>query len=410
MDNHNYKALTVDEAVLKVVRKFFADEEKGDFKARENAKLALKKYLVKTGDGSYTFPSDNSNFKSEYMHTSHGAVTEALEKFVKPAKLNGKNKISILDICSGLGYNAACSIEYLDDDVEIDLYLVEISKETLALSLLIDTPLKSYKIIKKAVEDKLFQDGTIYSRQISDEVPERIHINLHLDDARSVVKNLEGYKKFDAIFLDPFSPLKSPELYTEEFLRILKNLLKENGIILTYTSAAPVRAGLVNCGLQVGEGPSFERSGGTVAALNPEVIDIPLSRDDERMIALSDAGTTFRDPELNGSSQSILKNRNIERESVRWIKKFPSTVKTPIYLNRELPEGRLKRRVLNNLKKMGFSDLKSSKSKYVVCPQYSDCICRMDCENYTNSTERINEMKKRLKLSLTVKKDLISEN
>jgi len=402
MDNRNYKALTVEKAVIKIVEKFFAEDEAGEYNARRTAKLALQKYLVETGDGSYTFISDSSHGKSEYMHTSHGAVSEALEKFVKPAKLEGKKSISVLDICSGLGYNAASCIEYLDFDVEIDLHLIEISKETLALSLLFDAPLRSHKIIKKAVEDELYREGSIYSKQCTEKIPERIHINLHLDDARTVVKKLLGHKKFDAIFLDPFSPLQSPELYTDEFFRVLKNLLKDDGIILTYTSAAPVRSSMVNCGLQVGEGPLFGRRRGTVATLKPDLIDKSLSRNDERMIALSDAGVPFRDPDFSGSSRSIMQNRSRERESSRLVEKFPSTVKTPVHLNMELPDGRLKRRVLNNLKKTGFNDLKSFKSRYVVCPQYSSCICGKGCENYNNSRERINEMKKRLKFVLKI--------
>ena len=401
MDKNNYKALTVNEAVFKVMEKFFADEEMGYLNARITAKRALKIYLVRTGDGSYTFRSDDSHGDFECMHTSHGAVSEALEKFVKPAKLEGKSKVHVLDICSGLGYNAASCIEYLDSDVEINIDMVEISKETLALSLLVDAPLKSYDIIKNAVEDKLYQDKIINIKHFKEEIPERIQIDIYLDDARELVKSLKGQKKYDAIFLDPFSPLKSPELYTYEFIGYLKDLLKYDGIILTYTSAAPVRAAMVKNDLHIGEGPSFKRSGGTVASLNPKLIDVPISKCDERMIALSDAGTPFKDPEFNGSSQFILRNRSIERESLRWQRKFPSTVKTPIYLNKELSNGRLKRRVLNNIKKMGFDDLKSFKSKYIVCPQYSDCICGKGCKNYSSSVERINEMKKRLKLVLS---------
>lgn len=400
MDNCNYDALTVDKAVLKIVIKFFKDEELGYHNARNNARNSLMKYLIKTNDGSFTLKSDDSHGVSECMHTRYGAISEAVEKFIKPAKLDGKDKIHVLDICSGLSYNAASCIEYLDDDVEIHLDMVEISKETLALSLLVDTSLKSYKYIKKAVEDELHREGTIHFKHCPEEIPDRIRINLHQDDARNVVKKLEGRKKFDAIFLDPFSPLKSPELYTPEFFRVLKKLLKEDGIILTYTSAAPVRAAMINSGMHVGEGPSFKRSGGTVAALKADIIDKSLSRKDERMIALSDAGIPFSDPELNDSSHSLLRNRNIKRESVRWIEKFPSTVKTPVYLNEELPNGRLKRRVLNNLKKMGFDDLKSKKSRYLICPQYNNCICGNGCRNYDSSRERINEMKRRLKMVL----------
>lgn len=401
MKTRRYRALTIDEEILQIVKNFLY-EGMGSEAVRESVKELLKDHLIKTDDGSYTLKSDCSNGKSETMHTHHGALSEAMEKFVKPAHLKGKDKISVLDICSGLGYNAASCIEYLDDGVEIDLDLIEISKETIALILLLETPLESYKIIQKAAEDKLYEDGTIHNRYFEDDIPDRIKIDLHIDDARVAVGNLVGKKAYDAIFLDPFSPLKAPELYTDEFFKCLKNLLNPAGVILTYTSAAPVRAAMVNCGLHVGEGPSFGRSGGTVASLNPDVMDKSLSMNDERMIALSDAGIPFKDPNFNFSSQDILKQRETERKNARGKTKLSSTVKTPIYLNRELEDGRLKRRVLNNLNKMGFNDLKSPESRYVVCPQYSDCICGRGCGDFNSSRERINEMN--IRLSLIVKK------
>lgn len=67
----------------------------------------------------------------------------------------------------------------------------------------------------------------------------------------------KSYGSYDAVFLDPFSPLKSPELYSVEFFKTLKVLMKDDGMILTYTSAAPVRSALVEAGFHVGEGPSF---------------------------------------------------------------------------------------------------------------------------------------------------------
>ncbi|HEY0196602.1 MAG TPA: MnmC family methyltransferase, partial [Methanobacterium sp.] len=396
MKIREYKALTVDEQTIEVVKNFIEDERKGDVKARKKAKLDLQECLVKTSDGSYTFNSESFSGKSETMHTHHGAITESMEKFVKPARLEGKNEVFVLDICSGLGYNAATCIEFLNGDVKIELDMLEISRETLALTLLLDTPLKSYKIIKKAMEDELYKEGIIKFRHYEKEITERININLHIEDARRTVEKLEGQKTYDAVFLDPFSPLKSPELYTSEFFRCLKSLLKDDGVILTYTSAAPVRSAIVQNGLHVGEGPSYGRSGGTVAALNLGMLDKPLSMNDERMIALSDAGIPFKDPEFNASSQQILQRREQERKIARGREKFSSTVKTPKYLNQELEEGRLKRRVLNNLKKLGFDDLTSPKSLFLVCPQYSRCICGRGCENYDNSRERINEMSHRV--------------
>jgi tRNA U34 5-methylaminomethyl-2-thiouridine-forming methyltransferase MnmC len=162
----------------------------------------------------------------------------------------------------------------------------------------------------------------------------------------------------------------------------IRQLLKEDGVILTYTSSAPVRFALVNAGLEVGEGPSLGRKGGTIASPSVNKIIKPLSMDDERMIALSDAGIPFMDPELTDSSETIIKRRQLERMDARSIYKMASTVKTPVYLCRDIPDYKLKRRVLKHLRNIGIIDLDSPESCYLVCPQHKECICHCKQENF----------------------------
>ncbi len=396
MKKNNYDALTPSEEALEIIRECFEDEKKGNRNARNNARKSLKSYLIKTDDGSYTLNSNSVSGKSEMMHTHHGAVTESMEKFVKPAQLEGKKEVRILDICSGLGYNAAACIENLDDTVKVQIDMIEISKETLQATLLLDNPINSYEIIKGAIESELFDRELLGFEIYKDKVPDRININIYIDDARNMVKNRID-EKYDAVFLDPFSPLKSPELYSVEFFIHLKNLLKENGLILTYTSAAPVRSAMILAGLHVGEGPQFGRkSGGTVASKNPEMIQNQLKFDDERMIALSDAGIPFRDPELKGSAAEIIEMRENERKSARGNTKMASTVKTPIFLNKDIESARLKKRVLKNIGFTEIEDLKSLKARYIICPQYEECICRCGDSGLKDSVSRINEMIDRL--------------
>ena len=393
----NYKALTASNNALDIIRKCFEDERNGNKNARNEAKESLKMHFIKTEDGSYTLNSNSDHGNPETMHTYHGAITESREKFVKPAKLEGKKEVKILDICSGLGYNAAACIENSNSDVKIEIDMVEISKETLAAALFIDNPIESFDVVKKAIEDKLYEDEIIGFKFQKRKIPDRTSINIYIDDARNVIKQINNYKNYDAIFLDPFSPLKSPELYSIEFFHFLKNLLNNDGVILTYTSAAPVRAAMIHAGLYIGEGPLFGRkSGGTIASKDPEVIERQLSANDERMIALSDAGIPFRDPKLNGSSDELIEKRENERKSVRGKIRFASTVKTPIYLFKDIEEERLKRRVLKNINALEIDNLKSKKARFVICPQFEECICECGTLKLDNSRDRINEMMKRL--------------
>ncbi len=114
------------------------------------------------------------------------------------------------------------------------------------------------------------------------------------------------------------------------------------------------------------------------------------------MVALSDAGIPFRDIELNNSGFEINERRQNERAKARKEYKLASTVKSPVYLFNDIKEGRLRRRVLKDFKKFGIEDLVSEKSKFIVCPQYKECICGNGCEYIDNSSERVIEMEKRL--------------
>jgi tRNA U34 5-methylaminomethyl-2-thiouridine-forming methyltransferase MnmC len=425
-------ALTLPIEVLRMVKEHFIKEKKGDPTARSRAAQDLKKFLIETADGSYTLNSGEIDGSSETMHTHHGAVEESIKKYIEPSHLKDKiickDEVRILDTCSGLGYNAAVALDLWqsiqNNNCKLNLDLVEISRETLAITLLIPSPLIAHEIIKKAVEDELYNEGFLSLKLEKEETPKNVDINIYCGDARDLIKNSIESKLakpdelkskinednddgiYDIIFLDPFSPLLAPELYTPDFFKALKQIIKKDGLILTYTSAAPVRSAFIEAGFNVGEGPTFGRKrGGTIACISPELINKDLLKDDERMIALSDAGTPFRDPDLNDSSQSIKLRRINERKEVRGKEKFASTVKTPIYLLEDMEDGRLKRRVLKNLHKMGFEDLKSPKSMYVVCPQYPECICGRGCESFNNSSERVNEMSHRL--HQIIKKEII---
>ena len=188
----------------------------------------------------------------------------------------------------------------------------------------------------------------------------------------------------------------APELFSLEFFKEFRRIIKDNGIIATYTSSAPVRAAFIEAGFYIGLGPIFGRKqGGTLASPNPEMLDYSLPKNDEIRIALSDVGIPFRDPGLNSSSDFILDNRATERQDARHNTKISSAVKTPIFLGDAMEDDeKLKRRVERNLAKMNISSTTSKEAFYIIeCEnEYSE---NQDSKN--NSTTRILDMKKRLK-------------
>jgi len=395
---------------------FLKEKESSSFNYRKALLEMINDYIIKTDDGSYTLISPNFDGKVETMHNSNGAITESFEKFVNPFKdsyiqnnqiqnstnFSYETDIAILDICSGLGYNSSAIIEEFlnnyNDNISISIDMVEISIETLAMGLLIPSPIKSHDIVKKAIESKLIDEDFAKLEIEKTQIPESVNINIFCEDARKTVKraNVESLedKSYDAIFLDPYSPAMAPELCTVEFFKELKRLIKDDGIIATYTLAAGVRFAFIEAGFYIGEGPVFGRkSGGTIASLDINNISKNISINDERTIALSDAGIPFRDPNLDLNSKDILENRSNERLLARHNYKISSSAQSPIFFGKNVSDERIKRRILRNFNKVNIPDLKSKEAFYIIEPQKNhDKKPSIDF----NSKDRIIAMNKRL--------------
>ena len=364
---------------------------------RVNFFNTYKDYFVLTDDGSYSINSKEINHKIETLHTSTGAISESFEKFIKPMKFSYDKDIAILDICAGLGYNSSAAIDDFlkhETDSKLSIDMVEISHATLACGLLVPSPIKAHDITKKAIEDELIKQDYATLSLENAEIPENIDISVYIEDARQTVQKLED-DTYDAIFLDPFSQNMAPELFSLEFFRQFRRVIKDDGIVATYTSSAPVRDAFIESDFYIGQGPIFGRKqGGTLASPNPLMLDTALPKNDEIRIALSDVGIPFRDPNLNNSGDYILEKRTEERHEARHNTKISSAVKTPIFLACEMDDEKLKRRVERNLAKMNIPSTTSDEAFYIV-----------ECENSyskkqdekNNSRNRILDMKEKLK-------------
>lgn len=397
--SYENNARIINDDIFDLVNECFQQERSSQNKeSRVNFFDTYNDFFVLTDDGSYSINSKEINNKVETLHTSTGAISESFEKFIKPMKFDYSKDIAILDICAGLGYNSSAAIadfikNSTDSNLKVDM--VEISKATFACGILVPSPIPEHDITKKAIEDELVKQNYASLSLEECEIPENIDINVFIEDARQTVQNFED-NTYDAIFLDPFSQNMAPELFSLEFFKEFRRIIKDNGIIATYTSSAPVRAAFIEAGFYIGLGPIFGRKqGGTLASPNPEMLDYSLPKNDEIRIALSDVGIPFRDPGLNNSSDFILDNRATERQDARHNTKISSAVKTPIFLGDAMEDDeKLKRRVERNLAKMNISSTTSKEAFYIIeCEnEYSE---NQDSKN--NSTTRISDMKKRLK-------------
>ena len=94
----------------------------------------LKKH--KTKDGSLSLYSLSYE---EGFHDNDGALRESVDKYLLPAQLknfSNSDKIVVLDVCVGLGYNTGCILEeLLQRNIKIVWHGLEIDQRPLDIGL-----------------------------------------------------------------------------------------------------------------------------------------------------------------------------------------------------------------------------------------------------------------------------------
>jgi len=195
---------------------------------------------VITRDGSVTF--FNEQYGDYYHSHTVGAIEEGIVKFAEPCRI--RDGMKILDVCFGLGYNTLSALSFSKNieviGLENDAGILEKIEQMEVPSKYIE----DYKIIREVAKSHNLVSG-------------RLKIRILLGDARQTVK--EAGQGFDAVFLDPFSPRKCPELWTREFLSEIFKRMNKGAILATYSCATHVRKNLADAGFTVKDGPIFGR-------------------------------------------------------------------------------------------------------------------------------------------------------
>ncbi len=247
--------------------------------------------IIKTRDGSFTLIS--KEYGEPYHSVYAGAVRECYEKFLLPSGLIDKakksKKIIIIDIGFGLGYNSVVAIHHLKNinpTIEIKIY---------GLDKTFPSKLPPMPEPYGNLHNKVWKNRDALERQ-------GILIELIEGDIRNTIDSIKD--KADAIFHDPFSPFRNPEMWTIDLLREITSKLKEDGVWVSYTSALCVRKALKMLGFFVGESsPVGRRRGGTVCS---PTIRFKLSLQEERKLKISPYAIPLKDKNLKTPPKEIL--------------------------------------------------------------------------------------------------------
>ena len=157
------------------------------------------------------------------------------------------------------------------------------------------------------------------------------NFDLEINDARQVIKNDNTMYNF--VFLDAFTPIKCPCLWSIDFFKLLYDHLEDNGMILTYSNSAQIRNAFLNAGFTVKKiySESQNKYTGTVAIKsscetkteqNNTLINNKIKNDlSEYDLGLmkTRAGIFYRDENLTLDNEAIINAHKIEVENSNLI-------------------------------------------------------------------------------------------
>ena len=231
-----------------------------------------------TADGSWTLEAAELG---ETCHSLAGAWQQARERYAQGCRLaeraGAHAELALLDVGTGLGLNLAAALAELDGTgAALHALTLERAPEVIAAGCaLYERPeLRAgpwapwHAPVRAALRRALAAPGTAV------DLGGRGTLTLRLGDARATLEAADA-GPFDAVFLDPFSPRRAPELWEEPFLAAIARRMAPGSWLATYSAAFRVRLGLARAGLRVGQGPRVGAKGeGTLAGrdvLPPEL-------------------------------------------------------------------------------------------------------------------------------------------
>lgn len=219
-----------------------------------------------TTDNSLTYHSSRFD---EAFHSSAGAKGETLTYFVQQNGLRDKflqektEKLTLFEVGLGLGMGVKTIIEELAKageekerfphltyiSAEIDEGLVQkvIEEDESNLS-----PYVSLRTLKKSTLNGV----TVYRGE-----NELSCIIFLVGDLREVLPRVLPIfaGKVDFVIQDAFSWKKCPKLWTTQFFEEIHQLMKEDGVLSTYSAHTSVRKSLIEAKFRVVKAPGFGR-------------------------------------------------------------------------------------------------------------------------------------------------------
>lgn len=219
----------------------------------------MKRRIVETEDGSKTIHIEDWN---ETYHSIHGAVQEARHVFIQNGLDHYRNlnqPIKILEIGLGTGLNSFITLlESMEHDLQITYIGVEKYPVTKDEFESIDYFEDVFKFYPKLI-DRKEEIYALYQQMYTCDWEVAVELNSHftlkkLEKDFFALKDQQDYG-FDLVYFDAFGSQVQPEMWEEELLLMVTNLMKEKSILTTYAAKGSLKRAMKSVGFRVEKRP-----------------------------------------------------------------------------------------------------------------------------------------------------------
>jgi tRNA U34 5-methylaminomethyl-2-thiouridine-forming methyltransferase MnmC len=199
--------------------------------------MISRKTLV-TEDGSHTIYQQDLD---ETYHSAHGAIRESEHVFIhaglKHVVADGKRPIGIFEVGFGSGLNALLSWNFAEKhQISIRYHCVE----PFPLEVELIEKLNYVQLlggVQRGVD--LLQLHTLPWNDSS-----KLSAFFEFAKFDKGIQGFECRNLFDLCYFDAFAPAKQPEMWQISVLQKIKNLLHQNGVLVTYSACGQLKRDL----------------------------------------------------------------------------------------------------------------------------------------------------------------------
>lgn len=203
----------------------------------------MRIYSVITSDGSTSLFHKHFD---EHYHSIHGAIQESQHVFIDAGfnQCITKNGISIFEMGFGTGLNALLTALQAENN-KLEVHYTSIEKYPLSINSYLEMNFCS--VLKDSKCKEIYE--TIYNCNWEEEC--KLTDYFYLTKLERDIQNFQPNSIYDVIYFDAFAPSSQPELWTIDVFQKMYNLLKEDGLLVTYCAKGYVKRNLKSAGFIV---------------------------------------------------------------------------------------------------------------------------------------------------------------